>query len=114
MFADEAVEQGAEDILLEVPAIDRATHIIGYLPNLALQGGALLGAGHLRCSCLVLIRKNQGFCESENYLLPQMPSFHPTLSGRNEVLRIADLQMAWVRCAAVRAKAKGMSPSYGK
>jgi hypothetical protein len=46
VFADEAVEESAEDILLEVPAIDRATHVVGDFPNLALQGGALLDACH--------------------------------------------------------------------
>jgi len=46
VFADEAIKQSAEDILLEVPAIDRATHVVGDLPDLPLQGGALLDACH--------------------------------------------------------------------
>jgi len=46
VFADKAVEQGAEDVLLEVPAIDRAAHIIGNLPDLPLERGALLDACH--------------------------------------------------------------------
>jgi hypothetical protein len=32
--------------LLEIPAIDGATHIIGDFPDLALQGGALLDTRH--------------------------------------------------------------------
>jgi hypothetical protein len=32
--------------LLEIPAIYGAADIVGDLPNLALQGGALLGACH--------------------------------------------------------------------
>jgi hypothetical protein len=36
--------------LLEIPAIHCAAHIVGDLPDLALQCGALLGAGH----CVVL------------------------------------------------------------
>lgn len=46
ILADETVEQGAEDVLLEIPAIDRAAHVVGNLPDLALQGCALLGACH--------------------------------------------------------------------
>ena len=46
VLADEAIEQGAENILFEIPAIDRATNIIGDLPDLALQGGALLDTCH--------------------------------------------------------------------
>lgn len=46
VLADEAVEQGAEDVLLEVPAIDRASNIVSDLPNSALQFGALLGVCH--------------------------------------------------------------------
>jgi len=46
VFADEAIEQGAEHVLLEIPAVDGATDIIGDLPDAALQFGALLGAGH--------------------------------------------------------------------
>ncbi len=47
VFTDETVEKSAEDILLEVPAIDRAAHVVGDLPDLPLQGGALLDACHL-------------------------------------------------------------------
>jgi hypothetical protein len=32
--------------LLKIPTIHRATHIIGNLPDLALEGGTLLGTGH--------------------------------------------------------------------
>src|SRR5690606_13888294 len=46
VLADEAVEQGVEHVLLEIPAVDRAAYVIGDLPNLSLQGRALLGAGH--------------------------------------------------------------------
>ena len=44
VFADKAVEKGAENILLEVPAIDRSADIVCYLPDLPLEGGALLVA----------------------------------------------------------------------
>ncbi len=40
------IEQRAEDVLLEVPAIHGATYVVGDLPDLALQGGSLLGACH--------------------------------------------------------------------
>jgi hypothetical protein len=40
------LEEGAENILLEVPAIDSTTHVVGDFPNLALQGVALLDACH--------------------------------------------------------------------
>jgi hypothetical protein len=46
VLADEAIEEGAKDILLEVPAIDSAAYVVGDFPNLALQGGALLDACH--------------------------------------------------------------------
>ena len=53
VFADKAVEQGAEDILLEIPAIDRAAHIICNLLDLPLQYGALLGTCHFEnCWCV--------------------------------------------------------------
>jgi hypothetical protein len=48
-IADETVEQSTEDILLEVPAIDRTTHVVGNLPDLSLQGGTLLDTCHLNC-----------------------------------------------------------------
>jgi len=35
VFADEAVEEGAEDVLFEVPAIDGATDVVGDLPDAA-------------------------------------------------------------------------------
>src|SRR5574343_262578 len=44
VFADEAIEQGAEYVLLEIPAVDGAAHIVGDLPNAALQFCALLDA----------------------------------------------------------------------
>ncbi len=50
VLADEAVEQSTEDILLEVPAIDRATHVVGNLPDLSLQGGMLLDTCQLELS----------------------------------------------------------------
>ena len=46
VFTDKAVKQRAEDILLKIPAIHRAANIIRDLPDLALQGGALLGTRH--------------------------------------------------------------------
>lgn len=36
VFTDEAVEQGAEDVLLEIPAIDGSSNIVRDFPNLAL------------------------------------------------------------------------------
>jgi hypothetical protein len=46
VFADEAIEQGAEHVLLEIPAVDSTAHIVGDLPDPALQFGALLNACH--------------------------------------------------------------------
>jgi hypothetical protein len=46
VLADETIEERAEDVLLEVPAIHGAAYVVGDLPDLALQGGALLGACH--------------------------------------------------------------------
>ena len=46
VFADKAVKQGAQHVLLEIPAVYRAAYIVGNGPDLALQGGALLGACH--------------------------------------------------------------------
>jgi hypothetical protein len=48
VFADEAIEQGAQHVLLEVPAIDGTAHIVGDMPDLALQGGALFVACHFK------------------------------------------------------------------
>ncbi|MCY1236170.1 hypothetical protein D9M72_488150 [compost metagenome] len=47
VLTDEAIEQGAEDVLLEIPAIDCAADIVGDFPYLASQDGALFGAGHI-------------------------------------------------------------------
>jgi hypothetical protein len=63
VFADEAVEEGAEDKLLEVPAIDRATHVVGDLLDLPLEGGALLDASHGWISVLVKKLWFQSSCE---------------------------------------------------
>ena len=52
VLADKAIKQRAEHVLLEVPAIDRATHIVGDLPDLTLEFGALLSAGHVTVSLL--------------------------------------------------------------
>ena len=49
VFADETVEQGAEYVLLEVPAVNGATDFIGDLPDLALQLVALFSASHEIC-----------------------------------------------------------------
>src|SRR5690606_21010589 len=46
VLTDEAIEQGAQHVLLEVPAIDGTAHVIGDIPDLALQGGALFIACH--------------------------------------------------------------------
>ena len=53
MLADKAVKQSPKHILFEVPAVHSATDIIGYFPDLALQGIALLGAGHMLQSILL-------------------------------------------------------------
>ncbi len=42
VFTNKAVKQGAKHILLKVPAIDSTAHIVSDLPDLALQGLALL------------------------------------------------------------------------
>lgn len=60
VFADEAVEQGAQHVLLEVPAIDGTPDVIGDFPNLALQSGALLNTRH--SETLLLFGVNWG-CE---------------------------------------------------
>jgi hypothetical protein len=39
--------------LLEIPAIHSTPHIVGDLPYLALQGGALLAAGHVVVPVLI-------------------------------------------------------------
>ena len=46
IFADVAVEEGAEHKLFEVPAVDSAAHIVGDAPNGGLKLGALGGFGH--------------------------------------------------------------------
>jgi hypothetical protein len=46
LLIDEAVEQGAQHVLLEVPAIDGSPDVVGYFPNLALQSCALLNTRH--------------------------------------------------------------------
>jgi hypothetical protein len=38
--------QGPKYILLEIPAIDGTSDIVGYLPDSALEFGSLLGASH--------------------------------------------------------------------
>ena len=53
MLADKTVKQSPKHILFEVPAVHSATDIIGYFPDLALQGIALLGAGHMLQSILL-------------------------------------------------------------
>ena len=60
VFTDKAIEQRAQDILLKIPAVNGTSDIVGYLPDLALQCGSLLGAGHgvfpvLICSLLFLV-----------------------------------------------------------
>ena len=46
MFADEAVKEGAEDVLFEIPAVHGAAHVVGDFPDLAVQLSALLGRCH--------------------------------------------------------------------
>ena len=36
VFTDKAIKQGAQDILLEIPAVNGTSHIVGDLPDLAL------------------------------------------------------------------------------
>ena len=45
-------KQRAEHVLLEVPAIDGAADIVGDLPDLTLELGALLSTGHAAVSLL--------------------------------------------------------------
>lgn len=52
VFADESIEEGAEDILLEVPSIYGSSHIVGDAPDGSMEFVALLegtdgGGGHL-------------------------------------------------------------------
>ena len=47
VFADEAVKECAEDVLLEIPAVDRAADVVGYIPDLPLERSALFDAGHV-------------------------------------------------------------------
>lgn len=42
VFADEAIEEGAEDILLEVPSIYGSSHIVGDAPDGSMEFVALL------------------------------------------------------------------------
>ena len=42
-----AVEQRDEDVLLEVPCVDRVTHVVGYTPYRLVQLGPLLVACHV-------------------------------------------------------------------
>jgi hypothetical protein len=53
VLADEAIEQGAQHVLLEVPTIDGTADVIGNIPDLALQGGALFVACHLENPVLI-------------------------------------------------------------
>lgn len=42
VFADESIEEGAEDILLEVPSIYGSSHIVGDAPDGSMEFVALL------------------------------------------------------------------------
>ena len=46
VFADIAVEQCAQDELLEVPSVDGSAYFVGYFPDLCLQFVSLLYACH--------------------------------------------------------------------
>jgi len=46
VLADRTVKQSAQYILFKVPAIHGTAYCIRDLPDLALQGGTLLGSGH--------------------------------------------------------------------
>lgn len=47
VLADEAIEQGAEHVLLEVPSVDGSTNVVSDVPDLALQCGSLFVACHV-------------------------------------------------------------------
>lgn len=47
VLADEAIEQSAQHVLLEVPSIDGTPYFVGNGPNAALQFCALLLASHI-------------------------------------------------------------------
>lgn len=42
VFADEAIEEGAEDVLLEVPSIYGSSHVVGDAPDSSMEFVALL------------------------------------------------------------------------
>ena len=42
VFADESIEEGAEDILLEVPSIYGSSHVVGDAPDGSMEFVALL------------------------------------------------------------------------
>lgn len=42
VFADESIEEGAEDILLEVPSIYSSSHVVGDAPDGSMEFVALL------------------------------------------------------------------------
>ena len=46
VLTDKAIEQCAQDILLEIPTVNGTSNIVGDLPDLALLCGTLLGASH--------------------------------------------------------------------
>ena len=54
VFADEAIEQRAEYVLLEIPAIDRATDIVGDSPDCSVKCGSFLFFIHIRHGLLSL------------------------------------------------------------
>lgn len=42
VFADEAIEEGAKDVLLEVPSIYGSSHVVGDAPDSSMEFVALL------------------------------------------------------------------------
>lgn len=53
VFADEAVEEDPQHVLLEVPAVHGAAHLISDPPDGRLEHGSLICLCH-RCSCLLV------------------------------------------------------------
>jgi len=45
VFADEAVKEHAQHVLLKIPTIHTAPKVVGYLPNSAIKLGAFLFCG---------------------------------------------------------------------
>ena len=53
VLGDEPVEQEAEDVCLEVPAVHRATHVLGDSPNRLVEFGLFVICCHVCCPFVV-------------------------------------------------------------